>query len=85
MDYDYQLYSTASAGKLDSIHREGIRIYTVAFRMSPVELLHAKACDPTMELGKNELGLRFLYRLSSNSTYTVSKYFILAPKNHTFS
>ena len=35
MDYDCQLYNTASAGnlkKLDSIQREGIRIYTGAFK-----------------------------------------------------
>ena len=36
-------YITASAGKLkklDSIHREDIRIYNGAFRISPVEALH---------------------------------------------
>ena len=58
--------------KLNNMYRKGIRIYTGTLRMSPVELLHAEACDPTMELRKNELGLRMLYRLRSNSTYTVS-------------
>ena len=36
MDYGYQLYDTATKSrlkKLDSIHREGIRIYTSAFRI----------------------------------------------------
>ena len=65
MDYGYQLYNTASAGrlkKLDSIHREGIRIYTGAFRTSPVSALHVEANDPPLVLRKNELGLRFLYK-----------------------
>ena len=40
MDYGCQLYNTASAGrlmKLDSIHKEGIRMYVGAIRTSPVE------------------------------------------------
>ena len=46
IDYGCQLYNTASAErlkKLDSIHREGVRIYTGAFRTSPVESLHVEA------------------------------------------
>ena len=49
-----------------------MRIYTGTFRTSPVESMYAEAYDPTMELRKKELGLRFLYRLRSNSTYTDS-------------
>ena len=43
MDYGCQLYNTVSAGrvkKLDSVYREGTRIYTGAFRTSLVEALH---------------------------------------------
>ena len=49
MDYGCQLYNTASARrlkKLDSINREGIRIYTGAFRTSPVEVLYVESNDP---------------------------------------
>ena len=49
IDYGCQLYNIASAGnlkKLDSFHREGIRIYTGAFRTSPVESLHVEENDP---------------------------------------
>ena len=56
IDYDCQLYNIASAGrlkKLDSIHREGIRIYTGAFRTSPVEALRVEANDPSLELRRN--------------------------------
>ena len=72
IDYGCQLYNTASAGrtkKLDSIHREGIRIYTGAFRTSPAEALHVEANNTLVELIRNKLRLRFLYRLKSNSLY----------------
>ena len=42
----------ASAGrtkKLDSIHREGIVIYTGVFRTQPAQALNVKANDPSME------------------------------------
>ena len=61
MVYDCQLYSTASAWrlkKLNSIHRNGIKICRGTFRISPVNSLHAEACNPTMELKRNKLGLR---------------------------
>ena len=57
MDYGGQLYNTASAGrlkKLDCIHREGMRIYTGAFRTSPVEELHVEANDLHLELRRKE-------------------------------
>ena len=55
--------------KLDSIHREGIRIYTGAFKTSSMESLHIEANEPALDKRRNELGLRFLYRLRSNPTY----------------
>ena len=56
--------------KLDSIHREGIRIYTGAFKTSPIESLHVEANEPSLEKRRTELGLRYLYRLRGNPTYT---------------
>ena len=61
--------NTASAGrlkKLDSIHIEGIKIYTGAFRISPAEALQVEANNPHLELRMNELGLRFQYKLNIN-------------------
>ena len=52
-----------------SKHRESKRIYTEVFRTSPVKFLHVEANDPPLELRRNELGLRFLYKLKSNSSY----------------
>ena len=58
--------------KLDSILREDIRIYTGDFRMSLVEALHIEVYDPSLELRRNELGVRFLYKLRSNTPFTES-------------
>ena len=55
--------------KLVSIYREGIRIYTEAFRTSPVETLHEEANDPLRELRRNELGLRTLHKLKNYTSY----------------
>ena len=71
IDYCCQLYNTASAvglKKLDSIHREGLRIYTGALRTLPVEALHVEANDRPLELRSNKLRLRFLYKLKSNTS-----------------
>ena len=38
-------------------------------RASPVESLHVEANDLPMEIRRNELGLRFLYKLKSSSSY----------------
>ena len=71
IDYD----CTASSGRLknpDSIYREGISIYTGAFRKSLVESLHIEAYDPSRELKMSELGLKFIYKRKIKITYTVS-------------
>ena len=44
--------------KLDSKHREGIRIYTGAFRTLPDETLHAEAYDQLLELRRNQLKIK---------------------------
>ena len=68
-NYTTQPLQEEEKKKLDSIHREGIRIYTGAFRTSPAETLYIEANDPSLELRRNKLGLRFLYKLKSNPSY----------------
>ena len=58
--------------KLDSIHKEGIRIYTGTFRTSIVEFQHVEAKDPPLGQRRNELVLRFLCKLRSNTAYIES-------------
>ena len=77
IDYSCQLYSTTSPGRLkklkkNSIQRKSIIIFINAFETSPVEYLHEEAFDLPLELRSNELGLRLMYNLRSNTTYRVS-------------
>ena len=68
VDYGCQLYNIASPWrlkKLDSIHWENLRIYTGAFRTSRLEVLYVEANDPSLELKKDKLGLRHLYKLKN--------------------
>ena len=55
--------------QLDSIQREGLRIYKRAFRSSPVEALHVEANGPSPGTRIEQTGLRFLYKLKSNTSY----------------
>ena len=67
-----QLYNTASAGrlkKLDSIPSEGIRIYTGAFRTSPVEALNVERKLLTSGTKKEQMRIRFPYKLKTNTSY----------------
>ena len=55
MDYGCKLYNTASIGRLkkfNSIHKEGIRIYTGSFKTSPEGSMHIKAYVLPLELRK---------------------------------
>ena len=72
MDYGCQLYSTTTKGrfiKLDSVYIEGIRIDMEDFRTLPMETLHIEANKLSLNMCRNELGQRFLYKLGSNQTY----------------
>ena len=77
MDYGCQLFYTVLAGrlkKLESLHKEGIRIHTGTFRTSPVEALYVEANNPPLELRRNELELRLLFKLKSNNLCIHTKY-----------
>ena len=57
------LYNAISARRLKKLYskqREGIRIYTKAFRTQSIEVLYLGANDLPLELRRNEMRLRFL-------------------------
>ena len=74
LDYACEVYSSASKTKLhelDVVHNLGLRICTGSFRTSPVESIYVDAEELPLDLRREELGLRYLNRLKSNSTYKV--------------
>src|SRR5207253_3412195 len=66
LDYGCQAYSSASAASLkmlDSVHNEGIRLTTGAFRTSPVVSLDVEAAEPTLSLRRQQLLLHYASKL----------------------
>ena len=63
---------------------ESIRIYMRTFKISLIEAIHIDASDPSLELTKNELGLRFLYKVKSNSAYTKTLAFLGEGEDHKY-
>ena len=65
MDYNCQLYSTAfpeKQTKIDSIHREGIRIYTDSFRTG-LSITSKNSPGMKMDMGKVREALQTLSSL----------------------
>ena len=69
LDYGCQIYSSACKSKLkelDVAHNMGLRICSGAFRTSPVESLYIDNNELPLDLRREELGLRYLFRLESS-------------------
>src|SRR5207253_5447094 len=67
LDYGCQAYSSASATSLkmlDSVHNEGIRLATGAFRTSPVVSLGVEAAEPPLSLRRQQLLLHYASKLA---------------------
>ena len=72
LDYGAQIYSSACPTylkSLDPIHNEALRIATGAFRTSPVASLRVEADCPSLDLSREELCLRYLFRLRGSQDY----------------
>ena len=71
-DYGAQLYSAAKPRLLeilDSIHNDATRLCSGAFRTSPVTSLLVNAEEVPLELHRQELCLRYIFRIQSNKSY----------------
>ena len=68
-------YSFCRKTKETGQHTQGRNknAYSGTFKTSQVESLHVKANDPPfLELRRNELGLRFLYKLKISTSYIIN-------------
>ena len=68
LDYGCQLYGSAtktSLKMLDTVHHQGIRISTGAFRTSPVESLYSDSGEPSLILRRDKLCLQMYFRIKS--------------------
>ena len=49
-----------------------ILLYKGAFKTSLIKILNVEANNPSLVLRRNKLGVRFIYKLKSNTSYTES-------------
>ena len=72
MDYGAQLYSSASPNilkMLDPVHNEAMRLCSGAFRTSPTSSLMVELNQPPLDLHREELCLKYMYRIKTNEDY----------------
>ena len=66
LDYGCTIYGSAtktSLKMLDSIHHQGIRLSTGAFRTSPIESLYIESGEPSLSFRRDKLTLQMYTRL----------------------
>ena len=71
LDYGCQIYASASKTALrmlDPVHHKAIRICTGAFHTSPVDSLYAVSGQLPLDLRREELSLRYLFRLHADTS-----------------
>ena len=69
LDYGCIVYGSARQSylrKLDSIHKQGLRLALGAFRTSPINSLYAEANEPSLNLRRKKLSLQYYLKLRSN-------------------
>ena len=62
LDYGCMIYSSANPyilNTLDSVHNEGIRICTGAFKSSPISSLYAETGEPSLSTRRAKLTIQF--------------------------
>lgn len=69
LEYAFQIYSSACKSKLkelDVVHNLRLHICTGALRSSPVESIYVDSNELTLDLRREELGIRYIQRIKSN-------------------
>ncbi|GBN44912.1 Glutamyl aminopeptidase [Araneus ventricosus] len=69
LDYGAPVYGSAAKSTLKilvSVHHQGLRIATGAFRTTPIHSLHVISGEPSLELGRHRLSLSTFYKIKSN-------------------
>ena len=76
LDYGCQIYGSASKShlqKLDRIHNAGLRICSGVLKTSPVESIYVDTEQIPLDLRREELGLRYFFRLQQSSNNPACK------------
>ncbi|GBN20509.1 RNA-directed DNA polymerase from mobile element jockey, partial [Araneus ventricosus] len=73
LDYGVPVYDSAAKSSLkmfcpsvhDSVHHQGLRIATGAFRTTPIPSLQVISGEPSLELRRHRLSLSYFYKIKS--------------------
>ncbi|GBM75697.1 hypothetical protein AVEN_87387-1 [Araneus ventricosus] len=71
LDYGAPVYGSASNytfKMLDSVHHQGLRLATEAFRTTPILSLHIISGEPSLELRRHRLSLSYFYKIKSDES-----------------
>ncbi|GBL82825.1 hypothetical protein AVEN_106351-1 [Araneus ventricosus] len=69
LDYGASVYGSAAKSTLkilDSVHHQGLRLPTGAFRTTPIPSLHVISGEPSLELRRHRLSLSTFYKIKSD-------------------
>nr|XP_042906270.1 uncharacterized protein LOC122270935 [Parasteatoda tepidariorum] len=72
LDYGIPIYSSARQSVLkylDTIHHQGLRISSGAFRTSPVESLYVLCSEPSLHFRRSKLSLDYYFKIKSKSLH----------------
>ncbi|GBL80547.1 hypothetical protein AVEN_225242-1 [Araneus ventricosus] len=81
LDYGVPVYGSASKSTskmLDSLHHQGLRIATGAFRTTPIPSLHVISGEPSLELRRHRLSLSYFYKIMSDESH-IQHYKVINP------
>ncbi|GBM27434.1 hypothetical protein AVEN_59894-1 [Araneus ventricosus] len=69
LDYGAPVYGSAAKStlkSLDSVHHQGLRLSTGAFRTTPIPSLHVISGEPSLDLRRHRLSLSTFYKIKSD-------------------
>ncbi|GBO14372.1 Peroxiredoxin-6 [Araneus ventricosus] len=72
LDYGVPVYGSVAMSTLkmlDSVHHQGLRIATGAFRTTPIPSLHVVSGEPSLELRRHSLSLSYFYKIKSDESH----------------
>ncbi|GBM63318.1 hypothetical protein AVEN_155119-1 [Araneus ventricosus] len=72
LDYGVPVYGSAAKSilkMLGSVHHQGLRISTGAFRNIPIPGLHVISGEPSLELRRHRLSLAHFYKIESDESH----------------
>ncbi|GBL93762.1 hypothetical protein AVEN_166798-1 [Araneus ventricosus] len=76
LDYGASVYGSAAKSTLkilDSVHHQGLRIATGAFKTTPIPSLHVVSGEPSLEIRRHRLSFSTFYKIKSDEFHPQHK------------